>query len=255
MFDQELFIWLIFSTWQADNHRQMFRLSDSKMNLEFPSGQPLVSSPDLSGLKYDNCQYFNQIGSPSSHIYFFYMRGMNLHLGNCISGYTWIICIISWNIIKSGRSVSYRTAKNNETGDMSSQLSVLITENNDNEAAYTLSLTSTGGSTHSDVVKLLFIHRMFPSINLCPKCSQISLVPFQKFISLYQHEKGKQGVDPTHKAIILYQQFGARPISPVNKEIVILGDGLPPVLLDSNPNANHFIRENLSKILCSGHTV
>ena len=45
MFDQELFSWLIFSTWQADNHRQMFRLSDSKMNLEFPSGQPLVSSP------------------------------------------------------------------------------------------------------------------------------------------------------------------------------------------------------------------
>ena len=35
----------MFSTWQADNHRQMFRLSDSKMNLEFPSGQPLVSSP------------------------------------------------------------------------------------------------------------------------------------------------------------------------------------------------------------------
>ena len=24
----------------------MFKLSDSKMNLEFPSGQPLVSSPD-----------------------------------------------------------------------------------------------------------------------------------------------------------------------------------------------------------------
>ena len=45
MFDQELFIWLIFSTWQADNHKQMFRLSDSKMILEFPSGQPLVSSP------------------------------------------------------------------------------------------------------------------------------------------------------------------------------------------------------------------
>ena len=34
-----------FSTWQADNHRHMFRLSDSKINLEFPSGQPLVSSP------------------------------------------------------------------------------------------------------------------------------------------------------------------------------------------------------------------
>ena len=46
MVDQVLYIWLIFSTWQADNHRQMFRLSDSKMNLEFPSGQPLVSSPD-----------------------------------------------------------------------------------------------------------------------------------------------------------------------------------------------------------------
>ena len=45
MVDQVLYIWLIFSTWQADNHRQMFRLSDSKMNLEFPSGQPLVSSP------------------------------------------------------------------------------------------------------------------------------------------------------------------------------------------------------------------
>ena len=45
MVDQELFIWLIFSTWQADNHKHMFRLSDSKMNLEFPSGQPLVSSP------------------------------------------------------------------------------------------------------------------------------------------------------------------------------------------------------------------
>ena len=26
----------------------MFRLSDSKVNLEFPSGQPLVSSPDLA---------------------------------------------------------------------------------------------------------------------------------------------------------------------------------------------------------------
>ena len=25
---------------EADNHRQMFKLSDSKMNLEFPSGQP-----------------------------------------------------------------------------------------------------------------------------------------------------------------------------------------------------------------------
>ena len=36
---------IIFSTWQADNHRHIFRLSDSKMNLEFPSGQPLVSSP------------------------------------------------------------------------------------------------------------------------------------------------------------------------------------------------------------------
>ena len=45
MVDQWLFIWSIFSTWQADNHRHMFRLSDSKMNLEFPSGQPLVSSP------------------------------------------------------------------------------------------------------------------------------------------------------------------------------------------------------------------
>ena len=42
--DQEVFICLIFSTWQADNHRQIFRLSDSKINLEFPSGQPLVSS-------------------------------------------------------------------------------------------------------------------------------------------------------------------------------------------------------------------
>ena len=29
----------------VDNHRHMFRLSYSKMNLEFPSGQPLVSSP------------------------------------------------------------------------------------------------------------------------------------------------------------------------------------------------------------------
>ena len=36
---------IISSTWQADNHRHIFRLSDSKMNLEFPSGQPLVSSP------------------------------------------------------------------------------------------------------------------------------------------------------------------------------------------------------------------
>ena len=45
MVHQGLFIWSIFSTWQADNHRHMFRLSDSKMNLEFPSGQPLVSSP------------------------------------------------------------------------------------------------------------------------------------------------------------------------------------------------------------------
>ena len=48
MADQGLFIWSIFSTWQADNHRHMIRLSDSKMNLEFPSGQPLVSSPDIS---------------------------------------------------------------------------------------------------------------------------------------------------------------------------------------------------------------
>ena len=45
MVDQGLFIWSIFSTWQADNHKHMFRLSDTKMNLEFPSGQPLVSSP------------------------------------------------------------------------------------------------------------------------------------------------------------------------------------------------------------------
>ena len=45
MVDRGLFIWSIFSTWQADNHGHMFRLSDSKMNLEFPSGQPLVSSP------------------------------------------------------------------------------------------------------------------------------------------------------------------------------------------------------------------
>ena len=36
---------IIFSTWQADNHRQIFRLSDSKMSLEFPSGQPLMSIP------------------------------------------------------------------------------------------------------------------------------------------------------------------------------------------------------------------
>ena len=35
---------IISSTWQADNHRHIFRLSDSKLNLEFPSGQPLVSS-------------------------------------------------------------------------------------------------------------------------------------------------------------------------------------------------------------------
>ena len=47
MVDQGLFIWSIFSTWQADNHGHMFRLSDSKMNLEFPSGQPLVSSPGV----------------------------------------------------------------------------------------------------------------------------------------------------------------------------------------------------------------
>ena len=45
-----IWFWWNFSTWQADNHRQMFRLSDSKMNLEFPSGQPLVLSPDV------NCQ-------------------------------------------------------------------------------------------------------------------------------------------------------------------------------------------------------
>ena len=37
---------IIFSNWQADNHRHTFRLSDSKINLEFPSGQPVVSSPD-----------------------------------------------------------------------------------------------------------------------------------------------------------------------------------------------------------------
>ena len=48
MFDPELFSWLIFSTCQADNHRQMFKLSDSKMNLEFPSGQPLVSSSEIA---------------------------------------------------------------------------------------------------------------------------------------------------------------------------------------------------------------
>ena len=48
MVDQGLFISSIFSTWQADNHRHMFRLSDRKMNLEFPSGQPLVSSPVTS---------------------------------------------------------------------------------------------------------------------------------------------------------------------------------------------------------------
>ena len=47
MIDQGLFISSIFSTWQADNHRHLFRLSDSKMSLEFPSGQPLVSSPGL----------------------------------------------------------------------------------------------------------------------------------------------------------------------------------------------------------------
>ena len=43
---------IIFSTWQADNHRQIFRLSDSKINLEFPSGQPLVSSPEVYGLNF-----------------------------------------------------------------------------------------------------------------------------------------------------------------------------------------------------------
>ena len=36
--------YLFDSTSQADNHTQMYRLSDSKINLEFPSGQPLVSS-------------------------------------------------------------------------------------------------------------------------------------------------------------------------------------------------------------------
>ena len=50
-----------FSTWQADNHRQMFRLSDSKMNLEFPSGQPLVSSPEL--YKDSLFKYFENAGN------------------------------------------------------------------------------------------------------------------------------------------------------------------------------------------------
>ena len=52
MVHQGLFIWSIFSTWQADNHRHMFRLSDSKMYLEFPSGQPLVSSPAVASSKF-----------------------------------------------------------------------------------------------------------------------------------------------------------------------------------------------------------
>ena len=45
---------IISSTWQADNHRHIFRLSDSKMNLEFPSGQPLVSSPVCDHLLFSH---------------------------------------------------------------------------------------------------------------------------------------------------------------------------------------------------------
>ena len=50
---RSMIIYLInFLNLTADNRRHMFRLSNSKMNLESPSGQPLVSSPDIGWTLY-----------------------------------------------------------------------------------------------------------------------------------------------------------------------------------------------------------
>ena len=68
MVDQGLFIWSMFSTWQADNHGHMFRLSDSKMNLEFPSVQPLVSSTEFRSIfTYNPQKMCQQIRNTNRH--------------------------------------------------------------------------------------------------------------------------------------------------------------------------------------------
>ena len=69
---QESFIHWFFSTWQADNHRQMFRLSNSKINLEFPIRQPLVSSLDQH-LDCDLTSFNYQVLSTRTDTYYKYI--------------------------------------------------------------------------------------------------------------------------------------------------------------------------------------
>ena len=95
MVDQGLFIWSIFSTWQADNHRHMFRLSDSKMNLEFPSGQPLVSSP---GTCFNNSR--KQFLFLTSDALFNRKRNLTVP-GRCHASHILLQCLFPHWLIKS----------------------------------------------------------------------------------------------------------------------------------------------------------
>ena len=112
---------------------------------------------NVSNMKNENWQYFCHNWWPPV-LLFFYMNPTKYCFGNYSSGFTWTICLVSWNIIKLDRFVSNWTAKNRRIWSFLSFITD-INESRCNILYFDL------GNTCSDIAKWLFVHRLRTDIN------------------------------------------------------------------------------------------